>query len=62
MLLKDRFIIGREVVTDINDDLNLLSYSEKNGYTMFKYERNITLCDPDDLSIEVVWNFDSRLF
>ena len=54
MLLKDRFIIGREVVTDINDDLNLLSYSEKNGYTMFKYERNITLCDPDDLSIEVV--------
>ena len=50
---KDRFIVDREVIVDTNNDLNLLYFSEKNGYTVFKYERNITLCDSDDLSIEV---------
>ena len=45
-------MIGREVINDLNNDLRLLYFKEENGYTIFKYERDLILCDPDDLSIE----------
>lgn len=49
----DRFIDGRGLSVDKEQNWKLLDYWEKNDYTMFKFERNITLCQPDDRTIEV---------
>lgn len=54
----DRFIIGRSVKIDKNQNWQLLQYSETNGFTIFKFQRDVNLCDSDDLSIDVCQNFE----
>lgn len=51
----DRFIIGRTVKIDKNQNWQLLKYAETNGFTIFKFKRDITLCDPEDLTIDVIF-------
>ena len=53
VLLKDRFINGRDVKIDQNQNVKLLYSSESNGYTILKFSRPIKLCDADDRTIEV---------
>ena len=49
----DRFINGQtKPVIDKNQDWKLLSSAESNGYTIFKFQRPIKLCDADDRTIE----------
>lgn len=48
----DRFIYGREVRIDANQDWKLLNSSEKNGATIFKFKRSIKLCDENDKTVE----------
>lgn len=67
----DRFIYNREVRIDKHQDWNLLKFSQKNGFTIFKFQRPIKLCNPEDLTIDVkkkiklkikILNFESNLF
>ena len=49
----DRFINGQTTpVIDKNQDWKLLSFAELNGYTIFKFQRPIKLCDAEDRTIE----------
>jgi hypothetical protein len=48
----DRHIAGRKVLIDQNQDWILLKSSESNGVNVFKFKRNITSCDSEDLHIE----------
>ena len=50
---KDRHIKGRSVIIDKQQDWRLLSSSQKNGYSIFKFTRPIVSCDQDDRHIEV---------
>lgn len=45
---------GKRIVEDQNNNLNLLYSKESGDYNVFKFERNIILCDPDDLTIDVI--------
>ena len=49
----DRFILGNRPIIDKNQDWKLLNWSERDGYTIFKFQRLIKLCDPNDRVIEV---------
>lgn len=48
----DRHIKGRSVIIDKQQDWRLLSSSQKNGYSIFKFTRPIVSCDQDDRHIE----------
>lgn len=50
----DRYIVGTNVIKTKNQSVVLLSSGQKNGYTYFKFQRNINLCDSQHLSIQVL--------
>lgn len=61
----DRHIVDREVKIDQKQDWILLKSSEKNGINIFKFKRNITMCDSQDFTIEkgspyVIYSYGDR--
>ncbi|CAF0944282.1 unnamed protein product [Brachionus calyciflorus] len=48
----DRHIVQKQVLIDQKQDWILLGSSEKNGINIFKFKRNINLCDEEDLKID----------
>lgn len=54
-LLKDALIFDNTITGDLVQNWNLINAYELDNYIIFKFSRDIVLCDLDDLTIDVIY-------